>query len=711
MIYRLAIRIGAVVALVASLMGATGGAFAMASDWSVNDQGKLRLVSAIKGVGERKSLALGLEFKLQPGWKIYWRSPGDAGYPPRIDWAKSKNVASAQFQWPVPERFSVLGLETLGYKDEVILPLKVEPVEPGKPVALRADISYLTCDEICVPHQVKLGLDLPAAAAKPSDQANVLARYSSKVPLEGPRQDLAIAAVSLAPKGEDVVLKVKATAAKAFANPDLYVEGPEGAFFTRPKVSYATDAKTAVLTLTAGGVPQKEFEAAPLRLTLVDNGRAMEHVVSVRLGEGTVPSVGLGGLVASQSILTIIVLALIGGLILNLMPCVLPVLSIKLLNVVGHGGSERGAVRAGFLASSAGILFSLLLIAGVLIGLKSAGMAIGWGIQFQQPVFLVLLTAILVLFACNLFGLFEITLPGQITNAAAQHGKGDSLSGHFMSGAFATLLATPCSAPFLGTAIGFALSRGPVEILIVFTALGIGFALPYLVIAAFPGLATRLPRPGPWMEHLRRVLGLALVATAVWLLTIVHTLVGLEATIAITALFAIVPMVFAARRLEGSRIGRHAAVVVVGLTAAAVLVPAFSPSVTSTKGFSTATGVWQRFDEAAISRLVAEGKTVIVDVTAEWCITCQVNKAFVFDKGDVAEMLANPSVVAMQADWTRPDPAIAGYLARFGRYGIPFNVVFGPKAPQGIVLPELLTPNAVLSAFADAASDRAVVTK
>lgn len=711
MIFQFAYRIGVVIALVASLMGVTGGAFAMASDWSVNDQGKLRLVSAVEGVGDRKSIALGLEFKLQPGWKIYWRSPGDAGYPPRIDWRKSENVAAAQLEWPVPERFSVLGLETLGYKDQVILPLKVEPVEPGKPVTLRADISYLTCDEICVPHQVKLNLDLPAAVAKPSDQANMLARYSSQVPLEGPRHDLSIEAVSLAAKGEDVVLKVKATAAKAFAKPDLYVEGPEGAYFTRPKVSYASDARSAVLTLTAGGVPQKEFEAAPLRLTLVDQGRAMEHVVSVRLGEGAVPPIGFGGMVDSQSILTIILLALIGGLILNLMPCVLPVLSIKLLNVVSHGGAERKAVRAGFLASSAGILFSLLLIAGVLIGLKSAGMAIGWGIQFQQPVFLVLLTAILVLFACNLFGLFEITLPGRITNAAARHGKEESLSGHFMSGAFATLLATPCSAPFLGTAVGFALSRGPVEILIVFTALGIGFALPFLVIAVFPGLATRLPRPGPWMEHLRRVLGLALLATAIWLLTIVHTSVGLEATIAIAALFAIVPIVFAARRLEGSRIGRHAIVVVAGLTAAAILVPVFSPSATSTKGFSSASGPWQRFDEADIPRLVSEGKTVIVDVTAEWCITCEVNKAFVFDKDEVAEMLSNPAIVAMQADWTRPDPKIANYLARYGRYGIPFNVVYGPKAPQGIVLPELLTQKAVVSAFIEAGSDRAVVSK
>ncbi len=698
-------------ALVATLMGVAVGASALESDWSVNDQGKLRLVSATEGVGDRESVALGLEFKLQPGWKIYWRSPGDAGYPPRIDWQKSENVASAQMEWPAPERFSVLGLETLGYKDEVILPLKVKPVEPGKPIALRADISYLTCDEICVPHQVQLDLDLPAAPAEPSDQANALARFKAQVPGEGPRQGLSIGAVSLAAKGEDVVLKVEATAADAFADPDLYVEGPEGAFFTRPDVSLATNARSAVLTLTAGGVPQEEFDSTPLRLTLIDRGRAMEQVFAVRLGEGTVPSVALGGMDEAQSILTIIVLALIGGLILNLMPCVLPVLSLKLLNVIGHGGAERRAVRAGFLASSAGILFSLLLIAVALIGLKSAGMMIGWGIQFQQPVFLVLLTAVLVLFASNLFGLFEINLPGRVTDLASRRGKEDSLGGHFMSGAFATLLATPCSAPFLGTAVGFALSRGPAEILIVFTALGVGFALPFLAIAAFPGLATRLPRPGPWMENLRRVLGLALLATGVWLLTIVHTLVGMEATIAITALLALMPMVLAARRLEGSRIGRHALVVVAGLMTAAVLVPVFGSSSTSIKGFGTVSGVWQPFDEAAIPRLVSEGKIVIVDVTADWCITCQVNKTLVLDKGDVADMLESPTVVAMQADWTRPDSKIAAFLARFGRYGIPFNVVFGPKAPQGVILPELLTQNVVMSAFSDAASDRAIVSK
>ena len=693
-------------------LGAAEQAFAIASGWAVNDQGRLRLVSAVDGVGDRRDIKLGIQFRMEPGWKIYWRSPGHAGYPPHLDWNDSRNIASARIEWPAPMRFSVLGLETLGYEKEIILPIRVKPSEPGKPIALNARVSYLICAEICVPHREKLALELPAAPAEPSHQANILARFASQVPGEGSRHGLSLGRVSLAPEGaEDVVLRVQARAVQPFYQPDLFIEGPEGAFFTKPEIELSGDRRSALLTAIGGGAPREEFRQASLRLTLVDGGRAMEQAVKTSLrADG--PALSLeGGSFQIAELPTILALAVLGGLILNFMPCVLPVLSIKLLKVVGHGGSNPRRVRAGFIASAAGILFSFLLLAGALIGLKNAGMAVGWGIQFQQPVFLTVLTAVLVLFACNLVGLFEIRLPDRIAGAVSKKRHESSLSGHFMTGAFATLLATPCSAPFLGTTVAFALSRGSFEIVSVFTALAFGLALPYLAVAAFPGLATRLPRPGPWMVVLRRAMAVALAVTAAWLMSIVHTLLGTEATIAILTLLLLAPAVLATRRLAGSRLGARAGLAVSVLVAAAVMAPVFRDPAPAGAPYAKADSNWIPFDENGIARRVSAGKVVLVDVTADWCITCQVNKTLVFDKGRVAELLGADSIVAMRADWTKPDPEIARYLARFGRYGIPFNVVFGPRAPRGIVLPELLTEAAVLAAFADASSDRPIVSR
>ena len=321
----------------------------------------------------------------------------------------------------------------------------------------------------------------------------------------------------------------------------------------------------------------------------------------------------------------ILLLALGGGLILNLMPCVLPVLSLKLLSVVGHGGRDTRDVRRGFIASATGIVFSFLLIAAALVALQSAGVAIGWGIQFQQPVFLVAMTLIVALFASNLFGFFEIVLPNALSDVAGSAGNGHSLGGHFLTGAFATLLATPCSAPFLGTAVGFALSRGPAEIFGIFFVLGLGLSLPYLCVAAAPQLATRLPRPGNWMTWLRHILGLALAATGVWLITVLTAQIGAEAAINVGALVVLMVAVIALKQMPASRIGRHAGKVAT-VWPLRPFWPAIAPPVeTSSSPTSTA---WRTFDKGELQRLVASGKTVFVDVTADWCLTCQVNKSW-----------------------------------------------------------------------------------
>jgi len=379
---------------------------------------------------------------------------------------------------------------------------------------------------------------------------------------------------------------------------------------------------------------------------------------------------------------------------------VLPVLSIKLLTVVAHGGGDPRPVRTGFLASAAGILVSFAVLATGAVLLKQSGLAAGWGIQFQQPLFLAAMVMILVLFAGNLWGLFEFHLPGAVADGAAGAGHGHGLGGHFLTGAFATLLATPCSAPFLGTAVGFALSRGPLEIYAVFAALGLGLALPYLAVAAFPGLATRLPRPGPWMVTLRYVLGLALIATAAWLVTVLATQTsfavgGLVTLLIAAALVALWQLRGLSGRARGATWGVVGALSVLALVISASLTrPDADVDVAVIED-----GVWQPFDRAQIDREVAAGRIVFVDVTADWCLTCQVNKALVLNIGAVRDRLGSDNVVAMKADWTRPDPRITRFLADFGRYGIPFNVVYGPGAPEGVPLPEILTEGKVLAGF------------
>jgi suppressor for copper-sensitivity B len=676
--------------------GLAGGALAASGDWSQNDHVEMRLISAVEAVGDRETLPFGLQFRMKPGWKLYWRTPGDAGFPPRPIWQGSENIADVTVKWPAPKRFSILGLETLGYVDEVILPLTAKLERRGEGVTLKASVDYLTCNEICIPYTAVVDLPLGTGVAAPSLLAHDLDRYRARVPGDGARHGVEITAVQLAVMGKHVTVNLVATALEPFLALDVYVEGPEGSFFGKPEIEFSNDGRTARIAVKGGGFEKPVTDAgAPLTLTLVDGARMLETFALGRPGGTLGPTQPDGD---TTSIWPILLFALIGGFILNLMPCVLPVLSLKLLSVVSHGGQDPAIVRRGFIASAAGIILSFLLIATVLIGLQSGGVAIGWGIQFQQPVFLVAMLLVVTLFACNLFGFFEIILPSAISDLAGTTGDGHSLGGHFLTGAFAALLATPCSAPFLGTAVGFALSRGPVEILIIFLVLGLGLALPYLLVAAMPGLATRLPRPGNWMMWLRYIFGFALVATAVWLVTVLWAQLGQDSALAIAGLTTLLMAVLAIRRMPDSRLGNHAGKVSVALAAATLVAGGLTPKPDSTVVLADPSGVWQPFDEAELARLASAGKTVIVDVTADWCLTCQINKKLVLDTPPVADWLQAAEIVAMRADWTRPNLKIAAYLANFGRYGIPFNAIYGPQAPKGIALPELLTSELVIEA-------------
>jgi suppressor for copper-sensitivity B len=665
-------------AILLGLLTLSQPARAISSNEATTEFGSARLVSAVSATGMLDRIPLGLQLRLPQGWKTYWRSPGDAGLPARIDWKGSQNLAEATMRWPIPERFSLFGLESYGYEHEVVLPIDARPATPGTAMTINATVDWLVCKEICVPLTAELRLALPAGAAQPTEFAHLIDRFSVRVPSPMTARGLAFDEVA----ADGAMLRVTARSDAPFSKPDLMIEGPEGVGFGKPEI----ERRNGVVrfTLPVLDATNASIVGKPLTLTLTDGDRALEAQATPTAATGRV---------AGGELLAMLLTAVLGGLILNLMPCVLPVLSIKLLGLVGHGGGAPRQTRFAFFASAAGILASFAVLATAAIALKAAGIAVGWGMQFQEPLFLVFMIVVLTLFAANLWGLFEILLPARFAGVL---GDADAagLAGHFLTGALATLLATPCSAPFLGTAIAFALSRGAGEIYAIFAALGFGLALPYLAVAAVPGVATRLPHPGHWMVTLRRVLALALAGTTLWLLWVLASSSGVSASLAIAAV--LVAMVATLALLP------HARAAVAALALLAFVIP---PALGRQEAPVTVADntLWQAFDRAAIQRLVKDGKTVLVDVTADWCLTCQVNKKLALNDASVAARLGRPDVVALRADWTRPNEAIADYLAGHGRYGIPFNVVYGPGRPDGVVLPELLTASAVLEALESAA--------
>ncbi|EKV28884.1 Cytochrome c-type biogenesis protein DsbD, protein-disulfide reductase [Caenispirillum salinarum AK4] len=684
----------------ACLLGfAAAGASAATGPTSSGKESSLHLLSSVNGTGQLESLPAGLDIRLDNGWKTYWRSPGDAGIPPAMDWTGSENVAAVAVRWPVPRRFSTLGIETLGYKNEVVLPLDVKPERPGEPVLLRGRIDLLVCSDICVPASHTVRLDLPAGAATADAAAvNRIARFEAQAPARGAAGDMAVTAAWAEPEKKTLSLRITSASAP-LRNPDVFIEGGDRTF-GRPEVSLKNSGMEAVLALPVlAGPDPVGLPGTSLTATVVDGSRAIEAEVAV----APQAPAGSGWIV---DLLPVLGLALLGGLVLNLMPCVLPVLSLKLMAIIDQQGQARRRIRLGFLVTSAGAISAMLVLAGLLATFKTAGGAVGWGMQFQQPIFISSMVLLLTVFMASMMGAFEIHLPaGAATRLGAAGGNG--LLGHFASGAFATLLATPCSAPFLGTAVGFALARGPLEILAVFSALGIGLAIPYLLVAAFPGAIDRLPRPGRWMRLVRYGLAAALAGTALWLLGVLAVQTS-AATAAISGGAAILAAAALTVYLKGRRLLKMVATpLAVAAAILTIALPGVMGAPAVAPGEPGAGPVnWQHFERAKIGKLVAEGRTVFVDVTADWCVTCIVNKKMVIERDPVAATLASLNVIALQADMTAPDAEIAAYLAQHDRYGIPFNIVYGPAAPRGIPLPEVLTEEAVMDAIgkADTAS-------
>lgn len=647
-----------------------------------------RLISAEDGVAPNAGvISAGLSIRLSDGWKTYWRSPGEVGLPPSIDWSGSQNLANVDFMWPAPTRFRAFGIENFGYEKQVTFPLRVTLKDAGEPAVLAGKVFILICSHICVPEEFTLTLDLPAGTGVDQASATEIATWAAKVPMDGTASEVrALAHVS----DDESQLTVEFSDNTRWSGADIFPEMGDGTAFGTPDFRIAADqsrlwARFPILVM--GTEPSR----LSLTVTTDDAAYTFDTVALADVAPEP-PFAVMEPATALSKRLQMILVAVLGGLILNLMPCVLPVLSIKFSSALKMSNRSNGAVRAGFLASAAGTLAFMWILAALVIGLQAFGVSVGWGMQFQNPGFLIALVLVVGLLSANLFGLFEFQLPQAVTTKLARNG-GDGYVGDFMTGLFGAVMATPCSAPFLGTALAFALTGDVIDVALVFTAMGAGLAIPYLVMAARPSWIRYLPSPGRWMITLKLILGALLLATLIWLLWV---LASVASPVVMGSVVGILGIVLICVIWNGRRGSTLALVIAASTATASFAVPTVLETPVQSDIGSLA---WVPFDRGAIPRHVSLGHTVLVDVTADWCLTCKANKALVLDRSPVADMLATDTIIAMQADWTRPDPAIQQFLEANGRFAIPFNIVYGPEAPEGIALSEVLTEASVIDAL------------
>ncbi|MCH1376789.1 MAG: thioredoxin family protein [Alphaproteobacteria bacterium] len=668
--------------------------------------GEVRLVSAVSAMGNLQELPLGLEFRLAPGWKIYWRTPGEAGLPPTLDLQMANGAPlQSQIEWPVPKRFNAFGFDNFGYADAVILPVAVRGYDRGAALQIRGQIEALVCSDICVPLAGALRLDLADGPAEPSSMAMVIAQFAAKVPRINALSPIKIATAWQS--GSQLKIGFAATSQPVT---EVFVEGPAGIAFKQPVFA------NNIAVIDVEGDLKTPLAGQTVDLTVIAGDDFTTQSIIVAKDAPLAGSFAAGKPMptdagAMAQFWTVIGFAFLGGLILNLMPCVLPVLAIKLAAIIEASGQSRGFVRLRFGAGAMGILSSFAILAAGLAALRLAGGQIGWGIQFQSPVFLAIMLLVLGLFTLNMLDRFFLPIPaflqasfrgdGQNTNGqnTNQQARPAILFGDFMAGMLATLLATPCSAPFVGSAVTVALTGDMAQLFAVFMAMGAGLAAPWGLVVLFPALVGFLPRPGHWMVWLKRGLAGLLIATMIWLGWLLQTIQGGPAALLLLGLIGFVLLAILCRQKIGILLAGA------GLFAGLAFLPA--PAIVAPQANGL---VWQVWSNDASAAARAEGKLVFVDVTADWCITCKANKALVLETAPIAPMLAalvdDGKLVMLKADWTRPDPRIAAFLASHDRFGIPFNIIYGPKAPEGVLLGELLRADMVENALIKAGMTR-----
>lgn len=708
---------------------------------AATEQVTAQLIASVQQVKPGDEIYLGVHQRIAPGWHTYWLNPGDSGIATTIQWTLPKGASAGEILWPIPSRHRMGPVTNYGYANEVTLLSKVtvpQDIKVGDHFRVQATVDWLVCHEECIPQQVKLSVDIPVAelsSASHSGQQLINKALTQQVlpspwPLTAQLQQ------------DGITLTIKTAALQSKQVNDIWFYPTEwGKIAQSAKQTVHHDGEFTVIKLRAGDAPLKAGQALRGVLAVSEQAsaatlyRGYEVNVTPASAVKTAREAGTSGAHTITSaatpvnastnntgFFTAILLALVGGVILNLMPCVFPVLSIKALSLVSHAKHSPLQTRLQGLVYTLGVLSSFALLGLILIVLKAGGSQIGWGFQFQSPLFVLAVAYLMFAVGLNLSGVF--TIGGSITGVGSQLADKPGYTGSFFTGVLATVVATPCTAPFMATALGYALSQSAFKLMVIFLSLGLGLALPYLLLTSWPTLQKRLPRPGVWMERAKQVLAFPMYAAAVWLVWVLAQQSGANA-VAI-ALGGMVLIAFSAWLYEASRntnrLTRHGGVglatvaLIVVFSASYVGIDTQEANAAATVGEYTKTSkpdktneaaktklsekVWQPYTPARLENLRAEGKPVFLNFTAAWCISCLVNERVALSNRDVASAFAESGITYLKGDWTNRDADITAMLRKFGRSGVPLYVYYPAGVDsKPVELPQTLTPEIVLTAI------------
>ncbi len=678
------------------------------------EQVRAELVAhAPEGVTPGKPLWLGLLIDHQPHWHTYWKNPGDSGLPTTLAWQLPAGVTAGDIAWPTPQKIAVGPLMNYGYEGQLLLPVPVTVSSSftGHALDIQLRAQWLVCKDVCIPQQGEFALSIPVQASTVMHSATFAAAQAALPQPAAAAQayaELVDAAKTLRVTVSGLPAALQGRELAFFAETSGVVEHAArvaarwdgGTWQAQVPISaqrFASPAQMQAVLAAPGAVAgvQVDFAIAGAWPALVAPVAAADSNVVPDVREApTAPALGL---------LAALAFALIGGALLNLMPCVFPILSLKLLGFAGHAHSRR-ALLAGGLAYSAGVVLSFVALAALLLVLRAGGEQIGWGFQLQSPLFIAALAVLFTLIALNLAGLFEfgMLLPSGLASMRLRHPLADSA----LTGVLAVAVASPCTAPFMGVALGLAFTLPPAQALSLFAALGVGMALPYLAASAWPGLARAMPKPGAWMATFKTAMAFPMLATVVWLAWVLGQQTGNDGVAALLAvLVALAFALWAWGRIDSGHFARVAwsatGVVLLGAVLAWAL-PSWreAHAAAPTSPVGTADARWQPWSSERVAALNAEGRAVFVDFTAAWCVTCQVNKRTTLGNAAVLADFDARRVALLRADWTRRDAAISAELARLGRNGVPVYAIYKPGQALPTLLPELLSPQALRDALA-----------
>jgi thiol:disulfide interchange protein DsbD len=631
------------------------------------------------------------------GWHTYWQFSGDAGLPTEIKWNLPPGWKVGEIQWPIPFKTNDPGdIQTYGYQDEVLLMQEITPPANVSAVKLSAEANWLVCEKICIPGSVKIDLDLPVATTTDSKNTDLFARYRRLLPQNFP--DSKAAASNWSRTGNDLHLKIASDQLANYQSIDFFPLPEGNAVVGHPSVE-ARKGNEVTFRIPVES-PDKNLSAMPglVVFSKLPNGNDR---AAWQLGAPAI--VAAQAEQSSRGIVTFLFFGFIGGFILNLMPCVLPVISLKIFGFIKQAGQSRQKIFRSGLAFTAGIFAWFIGLALLLIALKAAGRDVTWGgFQFTNAYFVLGLSVVVLVFALNLFGVFEISMPQTATRSVLGWTGAQGDVGSFFQGVFATVLATPCTAPFLGTALGFAFSQSPAVILAMFLAIAAGMSAPYFLLSAQPAWLRFLPQPGPWMLHVKQFMGFLLLATLLFLLYVLGAQRGLDGAIWASCFLLIVAIAcwmkgaFIVPTSSAAKRTASAVVMLVLLIASGVYFIGNKFQSAKIDIAQGQQGDWQRFTPERLQSERDQGHAVFVDFTAAWCLTCKFNEKAVLENSDVRAAFERHGVVKLKADWTNGDPVITKLLQHFGRPGVPLYVLYPGKSEEPIVFPELLTKSILL---------------